>query len=91
MQKTAGAAGSEVARVRSVKLELVPVADPAAVEAMRRAVAAAGIGRAGEERLWWRAGIEEALASRAVTPPGGSATGYVAARSPRRTRGATRA
>ena len=69
--------------------ELVPTAEQAVVEAARRAAAAAGVGRAEDARgRWWRAGVEEAMAARSVAR---RSPGYVAAPSPRRTRGATRA
>jgi hypothetical protein len=73
-----------------VELELVPTAEQEIVEAARRAAVAAGIGRADDERgRWWRVGLEDALGARSVTPSRGPA--YVAAPSPRSTRGATRA
>jgi hypothetical protein len=73
-----------------MELALAPPVEPAVVEAARRAAAAAGAlpGTPGERGLWWRAGIGEAVAARGVTP---ARALYVAAPSPRSTRGATRA
>ncbi len=74
-----------------MELELVPADDDAVVAAVR--LAAAGAGAAAEtgpgHGLWWRAGVEDAIGARSVTPSAGQ--GYEAAPSPRRTRGATRA
>lgn len=68
-----------------------PNADPAISEAVRASVARVGLA-AGSAPLassvWWRAGVEEALGR---TPVATGAGRYEAARSPRRTRGATRA
>jgi hypothetical protein len=70
--------------------DLVPAAEPAIVEAAHRAAVAAGIGRADDVRgCWWRAGVEEAAGARSVAPA--RRPTYVAAPSPRSTRGATRA
>ena len=69
-------------------VELVPVADPAEREAVTRAIAAAADPIPGPS-AWWRAGLGEALVQAPVGPPLPSA--YEAVRSPRRTRGATRA
>jgi hypothetical protein len=74
-----------------MELRLVPSPDPAVAEAARRAVAvlasadppAVGRGR------WWRAGVDDGLAARAVEPARGGR--YEVAPSPRSTRGATRA
>jgi len=73
-----------------VELELIPAAEPAVAEATRSALAAAGLDRADDDRgSWWRAGVDETLDARSATPARGPS--YVAAPSPRRTRGATRA
>jgi hypothetical protein len=74
-----------------MELELVPVVDDAMLAAVHLAAAAAdATGETGPGRgLWWRAGVEEAIATRSLTPSAGQ--GYEAAPSPRRTRGATRA
>ena len=69
-----------------------PDVEPAIVEAVRASVAHAGFD-AGPARpptgsAWWRAGVEEALSR---SPAEVAAVRYDAARSPRRTRGATRA
>ena len=69
-----------------------PDVDPAISEAVRVSVDRAGLdaGPAREPRgsAWWRAGVAEALLR---APDGPAPAGYDAARSPRRTRGATRA
>lgn len=78
--------------VTVMELRLEPAGDAATVEAARRAAALVG---AVPQRLWsdrgawWRAGVAEAVEGRSVVPRPGRA--YDAARSPRRTRGATRA
>jgi hypothetical protein len=77
--------------VRRVELELVPPAEPAAIEAARRAAAAAGVGgepwRTGS--AWWQAGLADAIAGRSAEPV--ASDRYDVAPSPRSTRGATRA
>jgi hypothetical protein len=71
-----------------VAVELVPEADPAEREAVARAIAAASDAMR-ISSPWWRAGLDEALGHAPMGPPRQS--GYEAVRSPRRTRGATRA
>ena len=69
-------------------VELVPDAAAAEREAVARAIdLAAGLRRG--QSPWWRAGLDEALERAPSDPPRPSA--YEAVRSPRRTRGATRA
>jgi hypothetical protein len=62
-------------------------------EAVRTAVAQAGVGlvsrRAADRSAWWRAGLADALEHRVESPE--RPWGYDVARSPRNTRGATRA
>jgi hypothetical protein len=70
-----------------VGVELVPEADPAEKEAVTQAIAAA-IDATGPSS-WWRAGLDEALGHVPDSTPRPS--DYEAVRSPRSTRGATRA
>jgi hypothetical protein len=72
---------------------LEPNSDPAISAAVRASVALAGLEGGSDPVLpkgsaWWRAGLEEA---RGRAPVATGAARYEAARSPRRTRGATRA
>ena len=66
--------------------------DGRAVRAVRAAAVETGIGlqgaRGANGSAWWRAGVEEALGRASVET---GVARYDAARSPRRTRGATRA
>jgi len=69
-----------------------PNSDPAISAAVRASVALAGL-HGGSDPIpngsaWWRAGVEEALGRLSVET---GAARYDAARSPRSTRGATRA
>jgi len=68
-------------------LELLPTPAPAVGEAARRAIAAVGSAAASRKngRRWWRAGIADAVAARAVAPA--SPRRYSALASPRSTRG----
>jgi hypothetical protein len=74
-----------------MELRLVPSPDDGVAEAARRAAAeVASVGEAaGTRGRWWAAGLEDAVAGRAVTPARGPV--YDVALSPRSTRGATRA
>jgi hypothetical protein len=81
-------------------IALAPEADVAVAEAVRTAVSRAGIapGPSSWASAWWRAGLVEATDRRPAGEaepcvPGYEAAvpGYEAARSPRSTRGATRA
>ncbi len=69
-------------------VELVPDADPAQREAVTLAIAAA-MDATRISSPWWRAGLDEALGHAPIDPP--RLSDYEAVRSPRRTRGATRA
>ena len=73
-------------------LALADDLDGRAARAARTAVSEAGIelhdGRRAKSSAWWRAGVEEALGRASVET---GADRYDAARSPRSTRGATRA
>ena len=75
-----------------MELCLVPSPDPAVVEAARSAAADLGFvseaATAAQDR-WWEAGIEDGLAARLSASAWGER--YEVARSPRSTRGATRA
>lgn len=79
--------------VLDVQLELVAPADRVVVEAIRSAVAEAGIGlgeRLWSERgAWWGAGVLDAVERRPRAPAPGPR--YEVALSPRSTRGARRA
>ena len=72
-------------------LELIPPADPAVADAVRRALVTVGSETAVRERggRWWRAGIVDGVDARAVVPA--SPARYSALASPRSTRGAMRA
>jgi hypothetical protein len=75
-----------------MEVTVEPNVDPAISEAVRAAFARVGLegGSApvSNSSAWWRAGVEEALDR---TPVETGAARYDATRSPRRTRGATRA
>ena len=77
-----------------MELELAPDADRQTVAAARVAAARAGLAlappRRPDARPWWRAGLEDAI-SRAPSVASAAPLRYEAARSPRSTRGATRA
>jgi hypothetical protein len=79
-----------------MELDLAPTADPETVAAVRGAVARAGLVLAPvplpDRNAWWSAGLAEAV-SRSETARNAAAapSRYEAARSPRSTRGATRA
>lgn len=70
--------------------ELVPEGGASDYAAVRSALAAAGLDAGKSERSsWWRAGLADALTSAPADRRRSSR--YEAARSPRSTRGATRA
>ena len=75
-----------------MEVTVEPNADPGISEAVRASVARvdldAGSAPVANRSAWWRAGVEEALGR---TPVETGPARYDAARSPRRTRGATRA
>ncbi len=68
-------------------VELVPDAGRAEQEAVSLAITAA-LAATRISSPWWRAGLDDALGQ---TPSGPRPSDYEAVRSPRRTRGATRA
>ena len=72
-------------------IELVPPANPAVADAVRRALVTVGPEGAARERedRWWRAGIVDGVEARVVVPA--SPARYSALASPRSTRGAMRA
>jgi hypothetical protein len=75
--------------VPRVGIELVPEAGAAEQEAVSRALASAAPGAKETSSPWWREGLVAALGRAPSVPPRPSA--YDAVRSPRSTRGATRA
>ncbi|HET9243172.1 MAG TPA: hypothetical protein VFN99_06990 [Gaiella sp.] len=76
-------------------LELSPGADRQTVAAARAAAESAGLvlgsARRPHASAWWRAGVEDAVCGGSAAPEAVAALPYDAARSPRSTRGATRA
>jgi hypothetical protein len=77
-----------------VALVLGPGAGDGVTKAARAAAARAGVelerGPVAERNAWWAAGLTEAVDRDPAAPSGGPAR-YDVARSPRNTRGATRA
>ena len=75
-----------------MEIELADDPDGRIAQAATAAAADAGLELSADRRpapsAWWRAGVAEVLAR---TPDGSDPTRYDAARSPRSTRGATRA
>ena len=75
-------------------IALEPAPDAATTEAVRVSAAAAGLERGSSraDSAWWHAGVADAVdrAVRSAPAPAGRSR-YDAARSPRSTRGATRA